>query len=493
MAAPRLFTATLGTESNTFAAMATSLAQFKECVFLRPGEHPDDAPMMCTATSWVSRRRAARDGFTLIEGSCFAASPGGVTNRRDHEWMRDAILAEARAAMPLDAVMLGLHGAMVAHGCEDVEGDLLERIRAIVGPDCVIGVEFDLHCHLTLKRVALCDAIVLYKEYPHTDVAERAEELLDIVLGTLRGTVKPVISVYDCRQIGSYATNEPAMRPFVDWVIEEEKTPGILSISVSHAYCYGDVPEMGGRVLVMTDGDKALADATATRVGEVFQTLRGKTTPFFHEVEAGLDLALSRPVGPVIVTDAADNAGGGAPADNTTILRALIARNAQNIACGPLWDPVATQLCFAAGLGAVFPLRFGGKTGPSSGTPIDAMVEVIGLARDAWQSFGPTRALLGDTAAIRIGGIEIVLNTARTQALGLEMFTGLGIDPCAKSALLLKSSNHFRDAYGPIATEVIHIHSDGLLRRNDYRRVPYARVQRPIWPLDDDAPGSLIF
>ena len=111
--------------------------------------------------------------------------------------------------MPLDGVLLGLHGAMVADGYDDVEGDVIERVRAIVGPNCVIGVELDLHCHLTVKRVRLSDIIILYKEFPHTDVAERAEELVTLVLKTIRGQVKPVMSLYDCRQIGSYPTTRP--------------------------------------------------------------------------------------------------------------------------------------------------------------------------------------------------------------------------------------------------------------------------------------------
>ena len=123
----RLFTATLATETNTFSPLPTGLASYQESVFLRPGEHPDDAPRMCTAPLFVARRRAASDGFTLIEGSCFAASPAGTTNRADYEAMRDEILAQLKAALPLDAVLLGLHGAMVAFGYDDVEGDIIER------------------------------------------------------------------------------------------------------------------------------------------------------------------------------------------------------------------------------------------------------------------------------------------------------------------------------------------------------------------------------
>src|SRR5271168_3058543 len=212
----RLFSATLATETNTFSPLPTSLAAYEESVFYRPGEHPTDAPGMCTAPLFVARHRVAAEGFTLIEGSCFAASPAGTTNRADYEFMRDEILAQAQAAMPLDGVLLGLHGAMVAHGYDDVEGDIIERVRAVVGTRCVIGVELDPHCHLTVKRVQLADIIILYKEFPHTDVVDRAEDLLTLVLRTIRGEVKPVMSMYDCRQIGSYPTTLPLMRGFVD-------------------------------------------------------------------------------------------------------------------------------------------------------------------------------------------------------------------------------------------------------------------------------------
>src|SRR5215510_8775125 len=116
----RLFAATLATETNTFSPLPTSLDAYKETVFYRPGEHPYDAPRMCTAPLFVARRRAAKEGFTLVEGSCFAASPAGTTNRMAYESMRDEILAQLRTAMPVDGVLLGLHGAMVAHGYDDV-------------------------------------------------------------------------------------------------------------------------------------------------------------------------------------------------------------------------------------------------------------------------------------------------------------------------------------------------------------------------------------
>ncbi|MGH6797272.1 MAG: M81 family metallopeptidase, partial [Roseiarcus sp.] len=334
------------------------------------------------------RRRAAAEGFTLIEGSCFAASPAGTTNRQDYELMRDEILGQLEAALPVDGVLLGLHGAMVAHGYDDVEGDIIERVRELAGADAVIGVELDPHCHLTRKRVQIADVIVLYKEFPHTDVVERAEDMLDIVLKTVRGAAKPVMSLYDCRQIGSYPTTLPLMRSFVDKVKAMEGKDGVLSISIGHCFPYADVPELGGRILVVMDKDKGKGDALARAIGEEFVAMRGKTMPTYHGVDDGITLALESNESPVVMADPADNAGGGAPSDNTSILRRLIERQVRDAAIGPIWDPIAVRLCFDAGVNAEFALRLGGKIGPASGAPVDARATVIGLARDCWQSFG---------------------------------------------------------------------------------------------------------
>jgi microcystin degradation protein MlrC len=487
----RLFSATIATETNTFSPLPTSIAAYKEGVFLRPGEHPQDTPLMCTAPLWVARRRAKADGFTLIEGSCFACSPSGTTNRADYETMRDEIIGQVKAALPLDGVLLGLHGAMVAYGYDDVEGDVIERVRALVGKDCVIGVELDPHCHLTLKRVRLSDVIILYKEFPHTDVVERAEELLTIVLQTIRKQVKPVMSMYDCRQISSYPTTLPLMRGFVDRIKAMEGKDGILSISIGHCFPYADVAEITARILVVTDGDKAKADAVATKIGEEFVSMRGKTVPDYLDVDGGISAGLAANVQPVVMADPSDNAGGGAPSDNTTILRRLIERGVDDAAIGPIWDPIAVRLCFDAGLGAVFPLRFGGKTGPDSGLPVDALVTVTGLKRDCWQSFGPTQVPLGDCACVKVGGVEVVLISNRTQALGLELFRNVGVEPTERKLVVVKSTNHFMAAFGPIAKKVIYIDSDGPLSR-DHRRIPYTKVERPVWPLDAQTSPGLI-
>jgi microcystin degradation protein MlrC len=227
-------------------------------------------------------------------------------------------------------------------------------------------------------------------------------------------------------------------------------------------------------------------------LGEELVAMRGKTLPEYLDIDAAITAGLACKDGPVVLAEPADNAGGGAPSDNTSILRALVARDVPEAGIGPVWDPVAVRLAFDAGVGASFALRLGGKTGPASGQPFDAEVTVLGLAREAWQSFGPTKVPVGDCAAVRIGGVDVVLISNRTQALGLELFRNVGIEPTRKRLLVVKSTNHFMAAFGPIATKVLYVDSDGPLAR-DYRRVPYRRVQRPIWPLDEVTHPGLIY
>jgi microcystin degradation protein MlrC len=212
----RLFTASLATESNSFSPVPTNRASYEAAFYFPPGQHPDHAPRHTTAPLFVGRRRARQEGFELVEGSCFWAEPSAPTVQADYEAMRDEILGQLEAAMPVDGVLLGLHGAMIAYGYDDAEGDILERVRKIVGPKVVIGVELDPHCHLTEKRVRLSDITILYKEYPHTDFVERAEELVTLILKTIRGEIKPVMSLVDCGMADLFPTSREPGRSFVN-------------------------------------------------------------------------------------------------------------------------------------------------------------------------------------------------------------------------------------------------------------------------------------
>jgi microcystin degradation protein MlrC len=481
----RLFTASLATETNTFSPIPTSAENFYEAFYARPGEHPDE-PKLCTAPLWVARRRAKAEGFELVEGSCIWAEPSGTCARAVYEAFRDEILGQLRDAMPVDGVLLGLHGAMVADGYDDAEGDLIARVRTIIGPGVPIGVEHDPHCHLTRKRLEASDILITFKEFPHTDTVERAEEVVELTLRMIRGEIRPARSVFDCRTIASFPTTRQPMRAFVDKIKGLEGRDGVLSISVAHGFPYADVEDVGARILVISDGRKAEGDRLAEALGRELVAMRGLTAPPYLTPDEAISRALAGSGKPVVIADPTDNPGGGAPGDSTQVLRRLIERGVEGAALGPLWDPIAVRFCFAVGVGGRFNLRLGGKTAPTSGQPIDAEVTVRELVREASQTFAGGGVPLGDSACVAIGGVELVLISKRTQALGTDLFTNLGVDLAAKRIVSVKSTNHFHAAFAPIASEVLYCDGGGPIPR-DVRKVPYTKVRRPIWPLDEVA------
>jgi microcystin degradation protein MlrC len=486
----RLFYAALALEANTFLPVPTSYQAFVEKIYYPPGQHPEKSGHQTGAIAAV-RAAARRDGIELIEGSCYAAQPGGSASRAAYERMRDEILGQLKAALPVDGAVFNLHGAMVAHGYDDCEGDFLTRVRALIGPKAVIGVELDPHCHLTKKRCAAADVIVLFKEYPHTDFAERGEEMADLTLRTIRGEIKPVKSVYDCRTIQSFPTSIQPMRGLVDKIMALEGKDRVLSISIAHGFYYGDVPESGARILVLTDGTKQHGDRLAEEIGRELIALRDKAAPPEYSVDGAIDFALAQPGGPVVIADTTDNAGGGAPSDNTTFIHRLIARGVQGAAVAPIWDPIAVRMAFDAGEGAKLPFRFGGKIAKASGPPVDADVEVIRCVKDAYQSFSGAVVGIGDAASIRMGGVEAVLISTRAQGMGTDLFSNLGIDPKQRKILVVKSNQHFYASFSAVATHVIYAEGDGPLPRH-YAKLPWTKVQRPIWPLDATTEPKLI-
>ena len=489
----RIFTASLATETNTFSPVPTDRASFEMAFYAGPGEHPE-TPTLCSSPIVALRKRAAADGIDLVEGTATWAEPGGLLQRAAYEGLRDEVLDQLRAALPVDGVVLGLHGAMVAQGYDDCEGDLIAHVRAIVGPDVIVAAELDPHSHLTAKRVANSDILAAFLEFPHTDFYERGEHVVDLAIRAIRGDIKPVISTFDCRMIEVFPTSREPMRSFVDRIKALEGQDRVLSVSLIHGFMAGDVPELGTRMLVVTDGDKAGGDALAKRLGLEIFALRGQTMMPQFGIEEGLDravaLAATRPGKPVVVADTWDNPGGGVAGDGTLILRRIIDRGIADVAVATIWDPIAVTFCLAAGEGARIQLRFGGKAGPDGGAPIDAEVDVIRAVEEGWQSFGRSRVTLGPAALVRLVGttIDVILNTNRTQTFEPDIFTNLGIDPMAKAILLVKSTNHFHAGFAPIAAEIVYIDAGAPYPSNP-RVTAYRKLDRPIWPRVEDPHG----
>lgn len=480
----RVFVGSLATETNTFSPLRTDLQDFRDSFYAGPGDHPA-TPTLCSAVFPVARDRARQYGWQVIEGTATWAEPGGLVNARTWELLRDQMLAEIRAVLPLDIVLLGLHGAMVADGCLDCEGEILEAVRAIVGPDTIVGATFDPHSHLSAKRTANADLLVAFKEFPHTDFVIAAESLVDLAHRTSVGEVKPEISVFDCRMIEVLPTSRQPMRGFVDKLKALEGHDGILSVSVIHGFMAADVPDLGSRLLVITDGDRPKGDRLARELGMELFSFRGRTRPVFLTPAEALDKAAEIDDRPVVIADVWDNPGGGVPGDSTIVLREMIARDLTDAALASIWDPVAVRTCISAGEGAKLPLRFGGKMSAAAGEPIDAEVTVEKVVRNAVQSFGTSVVPLGDSVTIRVGGLRVVLNTVRSQIFSPDAFANMGIDPTAMKILVVKSTNHFHDAFSRIAADILYAAVDGPYP-NDPATNTYHTLTRAIWPRVED-------
>ena len=478
----RVFTAALATETNTFSPIAIDKRAFEASLHAKPGEHPV-TPTLCTAPITVGREVCAREGWILIEGSASWADPAGLVARATYEELRDEILDQLRAAMPIDGVVLGLHGAMVAQGYDDPEGDLLAQIREIVGPDVLVCAELDPHSHLTAKRVAAANFFVVFKEFPHIDFVDRARDLWSIAIRALKKEITPVMSVFDCRMIDVFPTSKQPMRGFVDKLYAlENSEPGLLSLSVIHGFMAGDVPEMGTKVIAVTDNVPSKGEAIAETLGRELFSLRGTFMVKQVDEKVAVDAALAAPRGPVVIADVWDNPGGGTAGDATVVLAELIARGVTDVAVGTIWDPIAVQICFAAGEGGVIPLRFGAKSAPHTGNPIDKVVTVKRLVRNAEMRFGDSFAPFGDAAWIAFDGIDVILNSTRAQSFDPSLFSALGIDPKSRRILLIKSTNHFYDSFSRIASEIVYC-SAGKPYPNTPATTPYRKARRDIWPM----------
>jgi len=480
----RVFVGSLATETNTFSPLRTDLQDFKDSFYAGPGHHPD-TPTLCSAVYPVARRVAKQYQWNIIEGTATWAEPGGVVNQHTWESLRDQLLDELRSAMPVDIVLLGLHGAMVAQECNDCEGELIELVRQVVGEHALIGVTFDPHSHLSQRRTDHADIITVFKEFPHTDFVETAENLIELIYRASRSDVSPCMSIFDCRMIEIFPTNREPMRSFVDKIKAMEGQDDVLSVSVVHGFMAGDVPDLGTKVLVVTNDAEVTGAAVAQKLGQELYSFRGQTRPTFLTPADAILQALEATDYPVVIADVWDNPGGGVAGDSTIILNELLFRQVTNAAFATIWDPIAVRTCFSAGIDAKLTLRFGGKMSDKGGEPIDADVRVRNLVRDATQSFGQSVVPLGDCAWIEVNGVDVILNTVRSQVFNPDIFSNLGIDVQSKSLLIVKSTNHFYAAFSPIAASVIYVAVDGPYPNNPVTN-DYKNLNRKIWPRVED-------
>lgn len=484
----KVFTAYFAHETNSFSPIPTNLDSFEQLGIYRTctGAPQDNIALLKGSALFFNE--AVRRGHDVTVGLSAHAQPSRPVRMADYETLRGWLLDDLREAGKVDAVMIFMHGAMMADDCDDCEGDTLKCIRDIVGPDVAVGVLLDLHCNITPEMLKYANFVKACKEYPHTDFEDRAIELYDLCVRKHEAQIKPAIGFVRVPMLGLYQTVVSPMREFIDSIMEKEKSPGILSITLGHGFPWSDFANAGASVIVITDNNQQLADDLAAEISSEFFRLRERGQAALLSTRESIDQALKAPEGTVVIADMSDNPGGGAASDSTFILRELLNRGVTNVAIAYVWDPVTVEIAFAAGEGACLPLRIGGKIGRSSGQPVDVDARVIALRTDAFQPHiaDGVPTALGKTALVTANGIDIVLNNVRQQPFSAGGLASTGLDPWSKRILVLKSSHHFYADFHRNTCKIIYCDAPGTLNSNAAER-PYTRIGRPIWPLDEDA------
>lgn len=425
-----------------------------------------------------------------------SAQPSGTIEHETYQAFRAEILDALGTTGDLDGLVLCLHGAGVVDGIEDMEADLVEAIRDLVGHDLPIAGSFDLHGNVTQRMADLLDGTFACHHYPHVDMHERAAEAVALVVRMVREGIRPV----------SVVTHLPMLLPttttFIDpgksrleKILAAEAEDGVIDVSWFHGFPYTDVAHVGTYIVVTTEADRD----QAARIGRVLAAEIWHDRALFEPrsltadeavLEAG-NLPWTAGAGPIVIHETSDNCGGGAPGDGTHLLRAMLEQNLSDACFGFIVDPEVAAEAHAAGVGSTITVQLGGKTDDLHGEPLaltvyvkslhDGRITLQSMFRGAPLNLGPMARLQPADA-----GVEIIVASRRSQTFDPEPFLALGMDVNRYRFVALKSSNHFRAGFQSLASAIITADPPGLTTHH-IEVFPRQRTSQPLWPLDERA------
>lgn len=479
-------------ESNTFATFTCDLATVRATGYVLEGESLFGLRDTQTEVAGALSVLGAAGDIEIVPLVAARWNSSSVLEAGAHRELRRMILDALRKTGPVDGVFLSCHGSMVAGDSDDPEGALAESVREIVGVGVPVAMTLDLHGNVTDRMIDNLDIIVGYKHYPHDDTFETGERGARLLLGAARGEIIPTVCRVRLPMIltafnastsgdGAFARLEHAARAL-------EEKPGILSVSNFYVGSYIDVPEMGSGILVVTDGNPALARETAQVLARQYWDSRREFLVDSVSVSEAVHRGRALGGGPVLLLNTADTTGGGAAGDSIDVATGLLEADVNEPAIAMVVDPEAAQACHAAGVGASVTLEIGHRVDPRWGRPATISGEVVrlsdGIFRYTGGIFGGTEGMMGPSAVLRSGAVSILIMSRPTYDWADEQYRSVGLDAAYSKWVEAKNMMNYRNAYGPVMRGAFVLDAPGPTPP-DMRTLPFMRARRPWYPLDD--------
>ncbi|EKF19338.1 hypothetical protein NA2_07599 [Nitratireductor pacificus pht-3B] len=473
-------------ETNTFAPSKATYAHFVQGGGYLPMSRGADILERCPGVNLgisgiVAHGREA--DWEMVPVLWTGAIPSAHVTRDAYERIAGEIVDGIAAAGALDGVCLDLHGAMVAEHLDDGEGELLARIRRVVGPDVPIAASLDLHGNTTQRMVDAADLLVAFRTYPHVDMAETGRRAAE-GLGRLMERGRPFARAF--RRL-PYLTSIPWQCTFIEPAkslyaeVAALEAGAVASMSYWMGFPAADIEECGQTVLAYGETQEAAdraADHLHARIMASESAFAGRAYQPDEGVQEAMRIAreASRPV---VIADTQDNPGAGGDSNTTGMLRALLRNGATNAAIGMIVDPDAAQAAHEAGEGADIDIALGGQSGIPGDVPLAATFHVEKLSNGDLHATGPyyggTHINVGPSACLSVGGVRIVVASHKAQMADLAMYRFVGIEPTEAAILVNKSSVHFRADFDPIAETVLVCTAPGPMPL-DAADLPWTRL-----------------
>lgn len=494
--AKRFVAAMMKHETNTFSPVPTPLASF---AIGHPGGRPLSGKAAIEANRGANIGLAAYIDLAKEEGAeldvpvAGSAAPSGLVSAEAFEQMAEPIVAAVRRGC--DALFLDLHGAMVTEKHDDGEGELLRRVRAIA-PDLPIAVSLDFHTNMSRTMVESATVMTGYRTYPHIDMYETAARAGRTLLRSLKGEIEPVI-VWGKRPMLTHTLKQghavQPLKDIMDRAIAAERNGEVLNASVFGGFPMADIPHVGMTVILVADRETKAAEALRDSLLDMAWERRAD---FVYDVEplaASVAHAKTLEGGPIVLVDHGDNVFSGGTQDVMETVAEVIRQDLRDIAIGPIWDPQSVKEMVKAGIGGKITIKLGGKTSMPAlglqGRPLEVTGVVRRITDGRYKVTSPMMTGLtlnhGVSVVLDTGAAEILVCSERMEAFDLGVFRHAGIEPTAKRYLLIKSRQHFRAGFEPIAKHIVLLSGPGVTS-SDYSLFRFDSVPRPLYPLDRD-------